>query len=163
MLLIAIDPGMAGGIAYEFNGKIYTEKMPATPKDVYELLKSLVYRVDGYEDVTCYIERVGGYVSGNSGTAAVKFARHVGNLEMALLALNIKYIEVAPSKWMNYFIGRQKYPASITASQKKTKRKNLIKAKAQALYPEIKVTLAISDAIGILTYGGIKCQNGKSE
>lgn len=41
----------------------------------------------------------------------------------------------------------------MTESQRKTKRKNVIKIKAQALYPMIRMTMAISDALGILTYG----------
>lgn len=152
-MIIGIDPGMAGGIAWEFNNKIYAEKMPATPKDIYNFLYDLASGADGYEDIVCYIERVGGYMPGNSGPASVKFARHCGHLEMALLALNIKYIEVLPNKWMACFIGKQKYPKSMAAAQKKRKRKNIIKAKAQGLYPDIHVTLAISDALGILNYG----------
>lgn len=151
-MIIAIDPGQDGGLAYEFYKKVYTEKMPATPKDIYDLLKFLTYRADGYESITAYIERVGDYVSGNSGPAAAKFARHCGHLEMALLALNIPFHTILPKKWMDFFIGKQKYPASMKPAQRKTKRKNLIKAKAQALYPNIKVTLAISDALGILNF-----------
>lgn len=153
MALIAIDPGINGGIAWIFLGETRAEKMPQTPKDIYDFLYNLTYEADGYEKVICYIEKVGGYVKGNSGPAAATFARHVGNLEMALLALNIKHHWVSPSKWMQYFIGKQKYPQSMTAYQRKAKRKNLIKVKAQGLYPEIKVTLNIADALGILVYG----------
>ena len=90
-MIIAIDPGANGGLAYEFYQEVYTEKMPATPKDIYDFLKFLAYKADGYESITAYIERVGAYVSGNSGPAAAKFVRHCGHLEMALLAQNIPY------------------------------------------------------------------------
>lgn len=152
-MILGIDPGKSGGLAWTFLGETKAEKMPSTPKDIYDFLYNLVYKADGYEEVVCYIEKVGTYVKGNSGPAAATFARHVGNFEMALLALNIKHHWILPSKWMQYFIGKQKYPQSMTAYQRKAKRKNLIKAKAQGLYPEIKVTLNIADALGILDYG----------
>lgn len=152
-MIIGVDPGMNGGIAWGFENKIYAEKMPTTPKDIYNFLYDLAFDADGHEDIVCYIERVGGYRPGNSGPASVKFARHCGHLEMALLALNVKYIEILPSKWMAYLIGKQKYPKSMTAAQRKRKRKNMIKAKVQGLYPDLRVTLATSDALGILNYG----------
>ena len=151
-MIIGIDPGQSGGIAWKFQGKVYIKKMPETPKDIFLFLHERALEADSYEDIIAYVEKVGGYMPGNSGPAAVKFARHCGHLEMALLALNIPYHEILPNRWMIHFIGKQKYPASMTAAQRKTKRKNLIKAKAQALSPNIKVTLAVSDAIGILNY-----------
>lgn len=153
MALIAIDPGKNGGITWHFLSKTHAEKMPETPKDIYIFLYDLVCRADRREEVVCFIEKVGGYVRGNSGPAAATFARHVGNLEMALLALHVRHYWVLPSRWMTGFIGVQKYPASMTAYQRKAKRKNLIKAKAQGLYPDIKVTLDVADALGILTWG----------
>jgi len=152
MLILAIDPGQTGGFAWKREKQIYTQLMPDTPKDIIESLRKIAQTADGYETLICYIERVGGYMPGNSGPASVKFAKHTGHLEMALIALNISYREVLPAVWMKQFIGVQKYPPSMKAGQKKTLRKNKIKQKAQALYPDIKVTLAISDALGILNY-----------
>ncbi len=152
-MIIGIDPGGNGGIAYEFQNKIFAQKMPTSKKDIYEELAKISLLADGYEDIICYLEKVGHYVSGNSCTAAVKFARHNGNLEMALIALEIKYIEVLPKKWMDYFIGKIDYPEEFTACKKKTLRKNIIKSRAQGIYKHLKVTLALSDALGILNYG----------
>ena len=159
-LIIAIDPGITGGVAYRFPGILSAVNMPSTPKDILDLLKRIV----GYdnEKIICYLERVGTYMPGNSGPSAATFARHCGNLEMALWALNIPYHEVLPNKWMTAFIGKQDYPkipketskktkASIL-SKRKTERKNKIKAKCQALYPHLKVTLKTADALGILSY-----------
>lgn len=151
-MILSCDPGQSGGIAWNFKGKTYATKMPATPKDIFLFLRERATEADGFEPCICYLEKVGGYVSGNAGPAAVKFGRHCGNLEMALLALNIKYIEVLPNRWITQFIGKQSYPKTMTIGQRKTLRKNKIKAKAQALYPNIKVTLAIADALGILCY-----------
>lgn len=153
-MIIGIDPGSNnGGIAYEFNGKIFAKKMPETKENIYSELSAISLMADGYEYVVCYLEKVGGYMPGNSGPAAVKFARHCGNLEMILFALKIKYVEVSPQKWMSYFIGKLNYPEGLTPYKKKTLRKNIIKNRAQKLYPHLKVTLALSDALGILNYG----------
>lgn len=152
-MIIAIDPGsQSGGLAWEFNDKIHARKMPDTPRDICETLRDLAAMADGYGAVKVYIEKVGGYVPGNSGTAAVKFARHCGNLEGFLIALNIPFVQVTPQKWMKHFIGAQKYPASSTYAQKKIRRKNLIKKKCQELYPHLRITLSTADALGILDY-----------
>lgn len=152
-MIIGIDPGISGGITYEFRKEILALKMPKTKDDVFSELSRISLKADGYEPIVCYIEKVGQYRPGNAGPASVTFARHVGNLEMALIALKIKYIEVSPQKWMNYFVGKLNYPVGITPYKKKTLRKNIIKKRAQAIYPHLKVTLALSDALGILNYG----------
>ena len=83
---------------------------------------------------------------------------------MALIALDIPSDpSVLPSKWQTFFIGKPNYPKipkeiqgkarKQILAKRKTERKNKIKAKAQALYPHLKITLATSDALGILTWG----------
>ena len=151
-MLLTCDPGSGGGWAWEFNNEVFAEKMPETPADIYEFMRELATKSDGFEPVTCYIEKVGSFFSGNSGPAAVKFAKHCGHLEMSLIALKIPYHEILPNKWMTAFIGSQKYPPGMTSGKKKTIRKNKIKAKAQALFPHLKITLATADALGLLWY-----------
>lgn len=160
-MIIAIDPGATGGIAWEYDYKYeYVIKMPDTPRDIEEHLRSLIAMS---EDNFCYLEKVGQYMPGNAGPAAVKFARHCGVLEGIIVSLGIPYKEVLPAKWQNYFIGKPNYPKipkeiqgkarKQILAKRKTERKNKIKAKAQALYPHLKITLATSDALGILTWG----------
>jgi len=153
---IAIDPGKAGGIAWvDENNEIHARKMPDTPKDILEFLTK-------FSGFSCCVEQVGGYMPGNSGPAAVKFARHCGHLDMALLACAISTKSVLPSKWQHYLIGKPNYPKipketppnirrGILA-KRKTERKNKIKMNVQARYPHLKVTLATSDTLGILTW-----------
>ena len=142
--LIAIDPGVSGGIAFHVDGdpRAGAVTMPDTPKDIYDFLKDL--KGDG--EATCVLENVGGYRPGNSAISAVKFARHVGHLEMALLALDICAVKVAPGKWMRGFL-----PA---VPKEKPERKRALKAKAQELFPYIRVTLDTADALGLLWYYG---------
>lgn len=158
-IMLAIDPGLSGGMAWEKDDKVYIESMPKTPKDIFELLENIS---GSFHTIKCYIEKAGTYVSGNSGPAAAKFARHCGMLEGFLIALGISYQEILPSVWQQNFIGKPNYPKipkeiqgnarKRVLAQRKKERKNKIKIRAQALYPDLKITLATSDALGILSY-----------
>ena len=135
---IAIDPGETGGLAFQDeNNRFWVCKMPSTVHDLADLLSE-------YEVNTVIVEKVGGYMPGNSGPAAVKFARHCGEIDGVLAAMKIPHKFVLPSKWMNEFIGKP--------PKDKTKRKKKIKTKCQQLFPNLKITLAVSDALGILCY-----------
>ena len=156
-MIIGIDPGLSGAIACKTDGKVFAYNMPDTPKDILLLILSMKT-----DDAFCWIEQVGSYVAGNSATAAVKFARHCGHLDMALIAAGISHDTVLARKWEHWLIGKPNYPAipddiSLKEEQRikakrKTERKNKIKAKVQGLYPDLKVTLAKADAIGILEW-----------
>lgn len=155
-MIIAIDPGANGSIAFNFYNKIHILKMPETAKLIYESIHAIVTKADGHEDVHCFLEKVGGYVPGNAGPAAVKFARHCGHLEMSLIALRIQTTFVAPAVWMRKVLGGNiLYPIGMTSAKKKTYRKNIIKSAMQKKNPSIKVTLAYADALGIMDYAQI--------
>lgn len=144
MRVIAIDPGLSGGIAW-FDvgvGKVDAIKMPATPMDLLTFVREL-WR----EDVYCLMENVGGSRPGNAAKGARTFAVHQGHLEMALLATGISTQKVTPVKWMNHLV-----PGRTKGAENYSKRKNQIKAAVQARYPHLKVTLATADALGILIY-----------
>jgi len=159
-MLIAIDPGQNGGIAWTTDGGVTKcADMPDTPKDIFDLLQDIT---DGCQGAGCYLEQVGTYMPGNSGPAAVKFARHCGHLDMALLALGISHSSILPAKWEHWFIGKPAYPKipkethaaerRRLLAERKRERKTRIKAKAQALFPGVKVTLKTADALGMLAY-----------
>lgn len=140
-ILIAIDPGQHGGIAWSFDDDIVDAiQMPETMTGIYDQLQEIsasgtVRRV--------LIEKTGMYRPGNSGPSAVKFARHCGYLEMAVYALGLPCEQVAPSKWMKSFLG--------AVPKDKKERKHAIKEKVQRLYPYLPVTLLTADALGLLT------------
>jgi hypothetical protein len=138
--MIAIDPGINGGIAWTDGDRIVqVMKMPDGMTAIADELCTL--RLLG---VPCLIENVGGYMPGNSATAAVKFARHVGHLEAICYCLGISVVKVAPNTWMT---GIGTYPKD------KAERKRAIKEDMARRYPHLNVTLATADALGILTYG----------
>jgi crossover junction endodeoxyribonuclease RuvC len=79
--------------------------------------------------------------------SSFKFGRGYGGLRMALIAAGIPFEEVTPQAW-------QKALAIPKRSKTETpvQWKNRLKALAQQLYPDIKVTLKLADALLIATY-----------
>jgi hypothetical protein len=154
--MLAIDPGAGGGFVYNDSyGIVAAVKMPATYPEVYDALKHI--RDLNPSNAVCFIEDVGTYMPGNSGPAAVTFATHIGDLRMALYALGISRELVRPQKWQKA-LGLSEQPAKKgldknALARLKQERKNEIKEKMQARFPHLKVTLALSDALGIFCYG----------
>ena len=137
MRILTIDPGINGGLcAPDENGIMQCWKMPDGNQAILALLKEI--KADGVNH--CIMEKTGTYRAGNSGTAAVKFARHCGFLEGCLMALGFEVKQVSPQRWMHRL--------GVLPVDKRA-RKNKIKELMQAYYPHIKVTLALSDALGI--------------
>ncbi len=144
IIYIGIDPGLSGGIAILNQDGSVKEvvAMPDTPRDIYEFLFS--YK----EDSRCVLEDVGHGMPGQSSKATATFARHNGHLEMALLALGIPTEKVTPQKWIKVYQLKKK------KEQDKNEWKNILKAKAQSLFPQLgkKVTLKTCDALLIAEY-----------
>lgn len=142
---IGIDPGAHGGIAVvNSEGRVIDIiKMPETPKDILDYLQSLTGA-----DITlqCVLEDVGHGLPGQSSSATAKFARHNGHLDMALLALGIPTTTATPQKWM------KTYQLGKSSNHSKVEWKNMLKAKAQQLFPNEKLTLATCDALLIAEY-----------
>ena len=160
---IAIDPGVSGGIAWiDYRGIVQAQNMPLGMTAQVDRLKELATM---YGPVSAILENVGGYVPGNAGPGAVKFARHVGNLEAALYAYDMPVLTVAPSTWMkslgfsvsNYLpAGYKDMPAGKAKKAVRAKaqriHKNAIKEAMARRYPHLEVTLNTADALGILTW-----------
>ena len=142
---IAIDPGAHGGIAWiDTDGNVQAEKMPDGMTAQIDFLRGLTLMLGS---PACLVEKVGGYMPGNSGPAAAKFSRHCGNIEAALYAFGVPVQEVAPGVWMRGI--------GIPVTDKK-ERKKAIKEEMARRYPHLKVTLSTADALGMLTWAGKK-------
>jgi len=134
--IIGIDPGTNGGIAWITDGKPCVEKMPDTLQDLWELLRDIA--VEG--QCVAYLEQV--HSSPQMGVvSSFTFGNGFGRLEMALTAAGISFERVRPQVW-------QKAMGCMTKGDK-----NVSKRKAQELFPQIKVTHAIADALLIASYG----------
>ena len=136
MTVIGLDPGVNGGIAWLTGGKACAEKMPDTLQDLWELLRDIA------SDGKCkaYLEQV--HSSPQMGVkSAFTFGNGFGHLEMALTAAGIPFHRVRPQVW-------QKAMGCMTKGDK-----NVSKRRSQELFPSIKVTHAIADALLIAAYG----------
>jgi hypothetical protein len=175
MITISIDPGTKGGICFTgaTPGTVETFKMPATPKDVCDLITTAKEIAEMNSlPIRCVMEEVGGFAGvGQPGSAMFNFGRGFGNLEGFLICLGIQFELVRPQKWqkavgLNFppvhkgdYNGmtpdqkslERKRVSSLNAKRKRD-NKNLIKEMAQRLYPKLKVTLETADALMILTY-----------
>jgi hypothetical protein len=143
-ITIGIDPGANGAIAWiDERGKSCVEKMPDTLQDLWELIRDITNfprsAIDGRK-YKAYIEKVSS--SPQMGVvSAFSFGRGYGNLEMALTAAGIPFERVRPQVW-------QKALNCLTKGSK-----NVTKQRAQELFPNIKCTHAVSDALLIAEYG----------
>lgn len=141
---LGIDPGNSGGIALlGTEGTIVlAEKMPATEKDVSDLIGSIARSVR-----FAYIERV--HAMPKQGViSSFTFGVSYGGLRMALVAHGIPFEAVTPGKWQRT-MGLLIKGRTVTQDEKvtKTEKKNLNKARAQELFPGQRVTHAVADAL----------------
>lgn len=137
--MIAIDPGASGGIVYDTKDGLTLVKMPDTMGGIIETLRAAI-KAGNYK---CIMEKVGTHVQGNNASASVKFARHNGHLEMALLALGIEQVQVAPKKWQKNY---------GTLPKDRQDRKRAIKAEMERRFPTETITLWNADALALYVY-----------
>ncbi len=144
MLIIGIDPGASGGLAFLFNGGAVAYPAPETDRDFLDTLREGSRRGWKAPDAFAAVELVTGYVGdgGNPGSAMFKFGTKVGAAHMALTALGIPFELVAPRRWQKG-VG----VAPRGAGETKGEFKRRLRAQAQRLFPNVKVTLATADAL----------------
>lgn len=140
MIILGIDPGQSGGIASFINGEASAVPMFATEKDISDHL--WMRYSDGQENggVFALIERV--HSMPKQGVASsFKFGANYGFLRGCLVTIGIPFEEVTPQRW-------QKFMGCMTRGDK-----NVSKRKAQQLFPRLRITHAIADALLICEYG----------
>jgi crossover junction endodeoxyribonuclease RuvC len=146
-LLLGIDPGVSGGFAV-LSEDLSTANVVAfshvTPSDIITLLEPAGIH-------KAHLESVGAF-PGQGVSSTFKFGMNYGWWQGVLVALGTPFDRVAPQKWQ-------------TAMRCLTKGdKNVSKARAQELFPALKITHATADALLIAEYGrrlnlGLKAQD----
>lgn len=170
MLLIAVDPGKAGGIAIAPQaGNFQAFKMPQTDGDVIEFFNRIIPENSIIsEKVVCYMEKVGGftgpkrryvscprcgtgvpYNAGDPGSHMFKFGYGNGFLVSTIMTRKIPLEMTPPQRWIKAL------GLGVKGSMTTTQWKNKLKDMAQKLYPDIKVILATADALLILKYARV--------
>lgn len=138
MTFIGIDPGVSGGISVFTQGWAEPSVYPLgkmTEMDIHNLLKS----TEKHHGIHAMLENVHSMPKMGIQTVFV-FGKSFGFLRGLLTANEIPFELVAPHKW-------QKDMGCLTKGDK-----NISKAAAQRLFPSIKMTHAVADALLIGEY-----------
>jgi len=137
LVYMGIDPGKSGGIAVVFDDHLVpplVQKLNAPEQQVIEFLKKY-----NPIQIKAVLEAV--HSTPQMGVvSAFSFGKSYGFLCGALAGLGIAYEPVSPQRWQ-------------TSLQCRTGGdKNITKNLAQELFPTVKVTHAIADALLLATY-----------
>lgn len=144
--ILGIDPGASGGIALvSAKHPTLAAKMPATERDIWDTIKSLAGAAD-----FAYIEAVHS-APGQGVASSFKFGRNYGFLRACLMAAGIPWEGVSPHVWQRPMgcIVKGRKGIKVAATAKKNHHKGL----AQQLFPDLRITHAIADALLIAEYG----------
>lgn len=140
-IFAGIDPGQSGGlVCLNRDGRIIScAPMPDTERDIWEWFEE-------YSPQKALVEKVHS-MPGQGVSSSFKFGMNYGLVRMALIAAGSSFDQVTPQKWIKG-IGIP----SKKKTESKTQWKNRLKAKAQQLFPQQKVTLKTADALLIAEY-----------
>ena len=149
MLYIGIDPGKSGAIAVlidiDDDPRVWTFTFDNTERDIDDWLCNNVLGADAF----AFLERV--HAMPKQGVkSSFTFGQNYGFLRGILIAHGFPFEEVSPQRW-------QKAMGCLSHGDK-----NVTKAKAQQLFPAVKVTHAIADALLIAEYCRRQCRERKS-
>lgn len=136
MIFLGIDPGASGGIAFlsSIDAEAQATKMPETERDAW-----LAISTWELSKAFAIIEAV--HSMPKQGVASsFKFGRSYGFLRGCLIASGIPFEEVTPQRW-------QKELGCMSKGDK-----NVTKARAQQLFPGLKITHATADALLLAEY-----------
>lgn len=134
-IFIGLDPGASGAVAaVDHDGRhVATCKLTETAADVADFIREL-------DDVAfAALEKVGAF-PGQGVASTFKFGHSAGLLEGLLVALRVPYVLVSPAAW-------QAKMGCRTGGDK-----NVSKAAAQRLWPDVRITHAIADALLLAEY-----------
>jgi hypothetical protein len=142
--VLGVDPGVRGGIALLSDQGVVLKVQGFDPEMTEMYLVSCVGTVvnvlKSIGGRSCFFEKVG-YIRGDGGQGAFTFGHIDGLLRGALIAYGATIHPVLPAMWQSSL-------GCLTGGDK-----NVTKRKAQALWPGLKITHAIADALLIAEYG----------
>jgi hypothetical protein len=146
---IAIDPGVGGGIAYtDTDGSTHALPMPGTlhDMDTQFMILCTAHNTTSADTPTVFLEELPKFAGKMSGSSMATMFRNYGRIEGILAAYGARIEYLPPKKWQ----------AALGLGDKKThgaRWKAHLKGRAQALYPQLTVTLKTADALLILEAG----------
>ena len=146
-IFIGIDPGKNGGAAV-INEKVNEEptitfRCPKTPREMALSLMSTIPVDVSYDDVLVLIEHVHAMPK-NGVVSMFSFGQNLGHWEGILGAFELNVEYAGPRTWMGHY--------DCKPNMDKKERKRYLRGLAEELFPNIKMTFNISDALLIANY-----------
>jgi hypothetical protein len=141
---IGIDPGASGGIAWSSPLGDKSAPLPKTLGDFREQVFNILGEQGFFHAISqsvCYLESPPKFVKAIPGSAVFVMAQSFGRIEGVLAAFKVPTVTVTPQAW------QKAHGLGTRGDMTTTQWKNKLKARAQSLYPEEKVTLATADAL----------------
>lgn len=133
---MGVDPGKSGAMALiDGEGEhVSTFKLKETPRDVWDWLKEFRDSVS-----YCVLEKVNAMPK-QGVSSSFKFGENFGFCQGLLIASEIRFELSRPQRW-------QKSLGCLTRGDK-----NVTKERAQQMFPEVKITHALADALLIAEF-----------
>lgn len=158
-IIIGVDPGVNGGFA------ILSQNEPAAAKKMPDTYSELVREIPRTAGVIAYIEQLSIYMGRGVQNNATLF-KNYGAWEMLFAVLHIPVRFVVPSTWQAG-VGALKPPPKPVKLMTEKEHSAWYRAKKKAnkilaarLFPQVKVTYDVADALLIAEYGRLK-EEGK--
>ena len=143
-MFIGIDPGKNGGVAIiNEDGGCVSFRCPKTPKDMAMSLMSAIPESVAFSDIIAHIEHVHA-MPGNGVVSMFSFGQNLGQWEGIFGSLELDVIYTGPRTWMQHY--------DCKSNMDKKERKRYLRSIAEKLFPNIKMTFNISDALLIANY-----------
>ena len=145
-LYIGIDPGKNGGVALLSNEQDYYRALAFRCPDADNMHRVLLEHIENFcidfDNIYVAIEKVWAFPS-DARSSAFKFGFNSGMWMGIISAMQLPVIEIIPKEWMKFY--------DMPKMDKKN-RKKWLKDLSEKMYPNIKVTYNVSDAILIANY-----------
>lgn len=138
---LGVDPGLSGALAVIAGDLVEAYAMPDTQRDLLDLLFQIKEQHGVahalLEEITALPAAVELKLGIKRGSiATMKLARNFGQVEMALTAAEIPYDELVPRSWKK-----------VVGVRPGGDQKKIGYARAQQLFPTIRVTHTVADAL----------------
>ena len=160
MVYIGIDPGGSGGglAAFTDSGACWAVKMPDSPHGIWDAIQHAL-SLDP-EGAYAALEEV--HAMPKQGvTSTFRFGDNFGQLKMALAGAGVSHELIRPQSWQKALqIKKISKKGGENKNTYQRRWKNHLKDEAQRLFPDIKVTLAKSDALLLAVYAKHSCPFG---
>ncbi len=156
-IIVAIDPGASGGIAWRshLSGNVKTGSIaiPETEGDFIHFMFNIKEKAQINDiPVIAYLEHVSGFAGeAQPGSRMFNFGRWFWGPMFTIMTMGWRLELVRPVKW------QKALSLGNSRGMSKTEWKNKLKAEAQRLFPDQRVTLKTADALLILEYGVREC------